>query len=109
MKTNTIFIVLVAILVSFTACKKDIIEDINSTASEYQLTISLPETRTSLGSKKGEIYPVYWDVMDKIVANGNVSDYAKISDNQAKAVFNFANEISYPCNVTYPYTAGSLP
>ena len=108
MKTNTIFIVLVAILVSFTACKKDIIEDINSTASEYQLTISLPETRTSLGSKKGEIYPVYWDVMDKIVANGNVSDYAKISDNQAKAVFNFANEISYPCNVTYPYTAGSL-
>ena len=28
MKTNTIFIVLVAILVSFTACKKDIIEDI---------------------------------------------------------------------------------
>ena len=34
------------------------------------LTLSLEQTRTALGGKVGETYPVYWSEGDKIGVNG---------------------------------------
>lgn len=68
------------------------------------LTLSISNSRTSMGDKSGSTYPIYWSEGDKIVANGVVSGEAQIdADEPSKATFKFDSEIAYPCNITYPY------
>ncbi len=70
--------------------------------------ISLEQSRTSLGDKVGEIYPVYWSEGDKIAINGKMSAEASIkADDKAYAEFNFDSSVSRPFHITYPYTASS--
>ena len=45
------------------------------------LSVSLAETRTSLGEKSGDHYPVYWSEGDCIVVNGIKSQAAQINAN----------------------------
>ena len=74
------------------------------------LTVSLEQTRTSIGSKVGDgIYPCYWSDGDKIVVNGNLSDEVQIAaENRASATFRFSNTtISHPYHITYPYCAST--
>ena len=72
------------------------------------LTLSTQPTRTSLGGKVGDTYPVYWSEGDKIVANGEVSNEAIIANkNSTEATFKFDKDFSYPLNITYPYTSTS--
>lgn len=69
------------------------------------LSVSLPETRTSLGDKSGNTYPVYWSEGDKIAVNGAESYAAVVNEADAsKAEFTFNTNLSYPYNITYPYT-----
>ncbi|MBR5808227.1 MAG: calcineurin-like phosphoesterase C-terminal domain-containing protein [Alistipes sp.] len=68
------------------------------------LTVSLAETRTSLGAKEGVTYPVYWSEGDCIVINGIKSQTAQINvNNQASASFELGGVVEYPYSVTYPY------
>ena len=83
-------------------CQRDAtsIADGDSVSS---LTLSLPETRTSLDEKVGEIYPIYWSEGDKISVNGVESFDAEIdATNPSKAHFSFATSVSYPLNILYP-------
>ena len=82
---------------------------ISTDADAIVLGISLKQTRTSLGSKVNDSYPVYWSENDKIVVNGVQSSLANINpDNNAYAEFEFADgSISYPYNITYPYCAST--
>ena len=95
-------------LISLMACSQ---VDTNVTDAPHggtNITLGLPNTRTSLGEKAGDTYPIYWSEEDKIVVNGAVSSSVIIDKNRKSATFNFANDIlSYPYCITYPYTTES--
>ena len=68
------------------------------------LTISLPQTRTSLGGKVGNDYPVSWSDGDKIVVNGTLSEEAQIdAENRNCAKFAINPAPVAPLRITYPY------
>ena len=41
---------------------------------QTSVTISLEETKTHLGEKVGDLYPLYWSEGDKIAINGVASE-----------------------------------
>ena len=68
------------------------------------LTLSLEQTRTALGGKVGDNYPVYWSEGDKIGVNGACSSAATINaENPAYATFTIDENIQAPYCITYPY------
>ena len=70
------------------------------------LTLSIDSSRTSLGDKVGDTYPVYWSDGDRIVVNGILSEEAVINaSNHASAQFSVVGELQYPYYITYPYTS----
>ena len=70
------------------------------------ISISLEPTRTSLGDKVEENYPVYWSEGDRIVINGVASSEATIdASNKSLASFVIAEGVSEPYHITYPYSA----
>ena len=88
------------------ACHVDNTADVVYGDGANSLVISLPTTRTSLGEKRGDTYPVYWSEGDKVAVNGSESSAAMVkSEDASKAVFTFNTTISYPYNITYPYTS----
>ncbi len=91
-----------------TACQVD--KTIDSTISNdpNTISISLEQTRTSLGSKDNSgTYPVYWSEGDRIVANGVLSEAAQIdNENRASAKFR-VESISYPLSIVYPYSTST--
>ena len=104
MKIKLYFLATICVLF-FVACQKDTAEGVVCDGVTT-LSVSLPDTRTSLGEKSGNTYPVYWSEGDKIAVNGAESDAAVVNaENASKAVFNFDTTISYPYNITYPYTS----
>ena len=71
------------------------------------LSISLESSRTSLGTKDGDTYPVFWSEGDRIVMNGVASDVASIdATNKSVATFSIPKVLNKPYFVTYPYTEG---
>lgn len=73
-----------------------------------KIEVSLPETRTSLGEKVGDIYPTYWSEGDKIVVNGVLSNEVSIdAENKSSATFEVAGVLNHPLKVTYPYAVGT--
>lgn len=82
--------------------------DIDTQSGANKLTISLPTTRTALGEKSGESYPLYWSEGDCIALNGIRSEAALISaTNPSSAEFSFNATLSYPYVVTYPFVNGT--
>ena len=70
------------------------------------LTLSIASSRTSLGDKSGDTYPVYWSIGDKIVVNGILSEEAVISaTNASSAQFSIEGNLQYPYRITYPSTS----
>ena len=73
--------------------------------SVTELTIFTQPTRTSLGAKQGENYPVYWSEGDRIVINGTLSEEAILDgENCTEAKFK-VEATNYPLNILYPYTS----
>ena len=73
------------------------------------VTLSKTPSKTSLGDRneQGE-YPIYWSSDDILVMNGEPSSKITIDKaNKAVASFDFNASITYPYNVTFPYTKGS--
>lgn len=99
----------------FTACQTSPINEVGAGGEPSNtLTISLNESRTQLGEKGGDgQYVLYWSEGDCVVANGVVSEPAKISAvDGTTASFSFATAVTYPCKITYPYcesTSAELP
>ena len=87
----------------FVGCQRDFTAD-NTVGGGNTLTVSISKTRTSMGGKVGDTYPVYWSEGDKIVVNGVLSNEAQIdADEPTTATFKFDSNIAYPYNITYPY------
>ena len=98
-----------ALLVS---CHNDLPDDtpINggNESKEVTLSLSLSQTRTSLGDKVGDAYPAYWSEGDRVVINGVLSEEAQIDATTASmAKFLVNSALSYPYYITYPYTAST--
>ena len=92
--------------VVFTACQTDVIvenEGVNS------IELSIPQTRTSLGEKVDDIYPVHWNEGDKISINGVESSEAVINEaNPSRAQFSFDRVVNYPLNILYPSGSNAI-
>ena len=103
MKYTLRFLAVVSALLLW-ACHSDNTSDAVYGDDANSLEVSLPSTRTALGDKSGDTYPLFWSEGDKIAVNGAESDSAVVdAESAAKAVFTFNSTISYPYNITYPY------
>ena len=87
-------------------CTTDINDkNIAAGGSVTELTISTQPTRTSLGGKVDDTYPVYWSEGDRIVINGTLSEEAILDgENCTEAKFK-VEATNYPLNIVYPYTS----
>ena len=104
-----IFMAVVAGMLAF-SCVTDTTEDLGVKLEGVQkgqttLSISLPEpTKTQLGEKVDNLYPLYWSVGDAISVNGVAS--TPLSEGQAgtsSATFEIGSEdLAYPYCVVYP-------
>ena len=80
-------------------------KNIAAGGSVTELTISTQPTRTSLGGKVDDTYPVYWSEGDRIVINGTLSEEAILDgENCTEAKFK-VEATNYPLNIVYPYTS----
>ena len=68
-----------------------------------EVTISLEESRTQLGEKAGNLYPLYWSEGDKISVNGVESAEAVINaSNPSVATFTVNGTLAAPYCIAYP-------
>ena len=102
MKNLTKLFVAVAALFAGYACTTDAIEDLGvAVEGRTTITLSLEESRTQLGEKADNVYPLYWSVGDQISVNGVVSS-ALTEGGSANATFTLDGQLTYPYNVIYP-------
>ena len=74
------------------------------------LTISTAATRTSLGMKEGDTYPIYWSEGDRIVVNGNLSEECVINaQNPSSAQFTVNAVLDYPRSILYTADYSTSP
>ena len=105
MKKN---LLLISALLSmlFVGCQTDMIDSTIDGDGSITLTVSTAVTRTSLGEKTGDVYPVYWSEGDKISVNGVQSEEAVIkAEDASTAQFTIDSSVKYPYNITYPYAS----
>lgn len=99
--------ILLAVVALFAySCVTDTTEDLSvnlGNEGHTSLTISLEGTKTHIGEKSGENYPLYWSEGDKIAINGVASEALTAeADGNVTAVFEFNSELTYPYNIVYP-------
>ena len=89
------------------SCTTDVTEDLGvqlgNDGGQTTLTLSLEASRTQLGEKSGELYPLFWSEGDVIAVNG-VASTALSSEwaGSGSANFTFAGELARPYNIVYP-------
>ncbi len=103
-----VFTAVATLFVAF-ACTNDATEDLGvqlggvADAGQTTITLSLEESRTQLGEKAGDLYPLTWSEGDKISVNGVASEAAQIdSENPARATFVLNGTPESPFRVAYP-------
>ncbi len=105
-----IFMAVVAGMLAF-SCVTDTTEDlgiqVGGQGGVTELSVSLEASRTHLGEKAGELYPLYWSEGDAIAANGVASYALEGVEESASAYFKFPQEITYPLCVVYPASAAA--
>ncbi len=108
-----IFMAVVAGMFAF-SCVTDTTEDLGVQLEGVHkghgttLTLSMPEvTKTHIGAKVDNLYPLYWSEGDAISLNGNASNPLEgVAENATAATFTFGTEdIAYPYCVVYPAEA----
>ena len=104
MKFTTRLIAVVVCTVALFGCQTDPTAEIVVNGEKTTLSISLEPSRTSLGAKDGNQYPVFWSEGDYIAVNG-VASKATI-DPSNKSVATFTVTASEPYKIVYPYTEG---
>ena len=107
MKTLTKLFVAVAVMFAGFACTTDVTEDLGvAVGGQTTITLSLEESRTQLGEKADDVYPLYWSEGDQISVNGLVSN-ALTEGGSAKGVFTVDGTLTYPYSVVYPASAAT--
>ena len=112
MKNLTRIFLAVALLFAGFACTTDATEDLDiqvNGADQTEIVISLEDSRTQLGEKVGEVYPLHWSEGDKIAVNGIVSNEVSANDaGAAAATFTINGAIEHPYNIIYPAPADGV-
>lgn len=92
----------------FVGCQTDSTSDIATNIgfegddSTTTLTVATAKTRTYLGEKEGDSYPIYWSEGDRIAVNGFVSEECIISsENPTSAQFTVNAVLNYPRAILY--------
>ena len=108
MKTCNLWIIPLLLLL-VVGCTTDNTEGITTADGVYSLSVSTASTtRTSLGGKENNSYPVYWSEEDCIVVNGAKSKSLQFSgEDKSQATFFFDESLDAPYYITYPYCEGS--
>ena len=106
MKNLTRIFLAVAVLFSSFACTTDVTEDLGvGVEGQTKIVLSLEESRTQLGEKAGEVYPLYWSNGDKISVNGVESAGVEVGANSAVATFTLPGTLTTPYCIAYPAAA----
>ncbi len=102
MKNFTKIFMAVAVLFAGFSCVTDATEDLGvKVGGQTTVTLSLEESRTQLGEKAGEVYPLYWSAGDQISVNG-VTSAALTEGGSASATFVLEGTLNHPYSVVYP-------
>ena len=114
MKLSTRTLVALLCTIAFWGCQTEPTTtpsvDEPTNADENTISISLESTRTALGEKSGNGYPLYWSQGDRIAINGVASGEAIIdASNKSLASFTISSTLSEPYHITYPYSEGVSP
>jgi hypothetical protein len=76
--------------------------DITIANGKTILKVTMPETRTYLGEKQGDIYPIYWENDDQLCVNNTLSSSIAINpNNPSSAEFEFDSELELPYYISY--------
>ena len=88
---------------AFISCQTDNTSDnAIETDGATILSVSTATTRTHMGDKSGDTYPIYWNEGDRIVVNGNLSEEAVINgQNPTSAQFTINAVLSFPRSILY--------
>ena len=99
---NAIIVILALLTVG---CQNDLTTDKSIGEGVSSLTISTPTTRTYLGTKDSDTYPLYWSEGDRIIVNGILSGEAVINPtNPSSASFTFDAIVNFPLSIIYSAT-----
>ncbi len=104
-----IFMAVAAGMLAF-SCVTDVTEDLApelglGEGQKATLTLSLEESRTQLGEKAGDVYPLYWSTGDQIAINGTPSAaLGEEYDGKASATFTVEG-VTLPYSIVYPAPA----
>ena len=79
----------------------DLAPELGLGEGQTTLTLSLEESRTQLGEKVGELYPLYWSEGDAVAVNGAGYPVTISSENEAVAAIPGVPEASEYC-IAYP-------
>ena len=83
--------------------------DLGNNGALTEITLSLEESRTQLGEKAGDVYPLYWSEGDKIAINGVASTPLTAEyDGKSSAVFSLDGAIERPFHIVYPAPADGV-
>ena len=110
-KLTKIFASLVALVAvsCATDTTQDLGVDLGNNGALTEITLSLEESRTQLGEKAGDVYPLYWSEGDKIAINGVASaPLAASADGQTSATFSFDGTLERPFHIVYPAPADGV-
>ena len=87
---------------TLTACQADKSLDSTISNDSNTITVSLEPTRTYLGEKQGDIYPIYWENDDHLCVNNTLSSSIAINpNNPSSAEFEFDSELELPYYISY--------
>lgn len=108
MKLNLFTIAALIPIMVLIGCQNDMATEYIHYSGKTTISISLAESRTSLGEKSGKTYPTYWTMGDCISVNGIKSNAVLIdAENASRATFEVDGVLAYPYAITYPHTASS--
>ena len=104
MKNLTKIFLAVTALFASVACTTDVTENLVAEVGNgiTEITLSLDESRTQLGEKAGETFPLYWSDGDKISVNGVESNPITVGEKVTVASFTVPATLSAPYCIAYP-------
>ena len=101
------FAVSALVVALFVGCQSDFTQDLPEGVTVFEVELPGGESRTELGAKEGDTYPIYWSEGDRIVVNGVQSKPVEIKENRKSASYEVEAVLNAPYRVTYPYTSAT--
>ena len=108
MKRIAIIFTMIVSLIAV-SCVTDTTQEIDRTiggANQTYISLSLESSRTQLGEKVGDLYPLYWSEGDQISVNGVASNILPAEQaGSSKATFVVSGALQTPYCIAYPAAA----